>query len=224
MPRKNPVPKREREIGQRLREARELAGFDRVTMAKRAGIDSNRLASYEFGRAATPYSVGDSICEAAGACQRWLATGKQPRDHYFEVHSGVRAAMPPRTPFSVAYDKVLSIWIDEELEHVAKLRKVSPEALTKRDLKIADMAVAPPSLIGTNLTRELLLAAVQSAEALPNELRRQLATEFLTTATEFHAKHKKKVDAFLKQRPQIETTEAEAIRTYVLSALGQRAE
>jgi len=84
MPRKNPLPKKEVEICERLRWFRKKTGYSQVFFSKEAGLDSSMLASYEHSRSPLKYAVAWRIQNAFGLNFEWLATGKDdPAGTYF---------------------------------------------------------------------------------------------------------------------------------------------
>jgi len=102
---------REKLIGARLRAFRETLQIPRTKFAVTLGISSERLASYESGRAALPYEVFRSISKHYQLNPEWLAHGEavpkliepfndevfisqlKPRDLFSEVYSMYIEAM-----------------------------------------------------------------------------------------------------------------------------------
>lgn len=125
VPRRNPVPEREKAIGRRLREARERHGLHRTALAVRLGIGTERLASYESGRAPVPWVVGERFCDALFVGQTWLVTGNGGWDHYVPM----RFDPPPnlRTLFSDFYDSLF-------LPQLKKARANVSEAPTPKNI------------------------------------------------------------------------------------------
>jgi hypothetical protein len=76
-------------------------------MAKRAAIDSNRLASYEHGRNPFPYRIANKIACETGFNQRWLATGQLPQKPFFPIDSLIEDVVPARALFSQIFDALL---------------------------------------------------------------------------------------------------------------------
>lgn len=79
-------------------------------MANRLGMDSSRLANYEFAKARLPYSVVKILARSLYVSPEWLATGKLP---VFMKHKGWFSVMDfprditirPKAPF-------LQVWRD----------------------------------------------------------------------------------------------------------------
>lgn len=138
MPRKNPITPREREIGQRFRGARIAAGYTQVEMAKRAGIDSNRLASYEHGRNPFPYRIAHKIARETGFNQRWLATGKLPQKPFFLIDSLVEDVAPANALFSHVFDAFLWVEFMGRFQNLAEVHDVAIEDLS------VDLVDLPP--------------------------------------------------------------------------------
>lgn len=108
MARKNPVSDRDKAIGRRLREARDLALAKRTALALKIGVSSDQLSSYEHGRVPLPWLVGSDICELLDINQRWLATGEGSPRHFFPLSplEGADIQTLMRAPFSDIYDRV----------------------------------------------------------------------------------------------------------------------
>ncbi|HWZ95535.1 MAG TPA: helix-turn-helix transcriptional regulator [Opitutaceae bacterium] len=105
VPRQNPVPEREKAIGQRLRDIRENCLAKRSALAVRIGVSSDRLSSYEHGRVPLPWIVGDRVCEVLNVSQAWLATGHGKLDHYIPVtFSEPAKSAAQKGRFSEIYD------------------------------------------------------------------------------------------------------------------------
>lgn len=105
VPRVNPVPEREKAIGARLREAREVAQLKRTTVALKAGISSDQLASYEFGRVVLPWGVGKKLCELLKINLHWLALGEGSILQGYVTPPEISAS--PRAPFSEVHDRLV---------------------------------------------------------------------------------------------------------------------
>jgi len=99
---------REREIGERLRKFREGLLIPRSRFAVQIGFGSERLASYESGRAPLPYSVFKSISSHYELNPVWLAEGLGPQQTSAIIDEGFASKLPPRALFSEAYDQFLS--------------------------------------------------------------------------------------------------------------------
>jgi transcriptional regulator with XRE-family HTH domain len=113
VPRKNPVPERERQICQRLRLVRKEKRLSQVAFADMLGIDSSLLASYEHARVPIRYEFADRLCCIFRVCQRWLAGGVEPRRVYVPIPEDVHQKLPARGLFSEVYDDFLEPYIAE---------------------------------------------------------------------------------------------------------------
>jgi transcriptional regulator with XRE-family HTH domain len=132
MPRKTPVSQFEKEIGARCRQARELSRFKQADLARRVGIEPNRLTGYELGRNPLPYWVGDAIARETHHSQRWLVTGKLPAVPYFKVAETAEEMIPEAMAFSAAY-ALLECEIEEQLTSAAKISRCAIEELDTDD-------------------------------------------------------------------------------------------
>jgi transcriptional regulator with XRE-family HTH domain len=74
-PKKSALPKREIEICQRLKSAREVAGKTQAELAAALGIPKDRLSNYEKFRAPLRCELALRICRQLIVSEEWLATG-----------------------------------------------------------------------------------------------------------------------------------------------------
>ena len=109
MPRKNPVPEREQEIGRRLRTFRqEKLKMTAVAFAREIGIDSTRLSKYEHGRVPIPYAIARSACHKFDINQIWLAEGILLMEGYIEPSEGFEDDLRPKPKDSASVNDFAS--------------------------------------------------------------------------------------------------------------------
>jgi transcriptional regulator with XRE-family HTH domain len=105
------IPERERQIGSRLKAFREALQISRSKFSVSCGFGSERIASYESGRAPLPYAVFSAISNRYFVNPFWLVLGDEagsPRlDRPFDDRPFV-GSVPPRSLFSEVYDESLS--------------------------------------------------------------------------------------------------------------------
>lgn len=138
VPRKTPIATREKEIGARLRAARVGSGIHLAAFARKIRVNVGTLASYEHGRNPVPYLIAAKIAEITNTCERWLATGKLPKQPFFGVKERVEKELfpelfPDRKLFSEIYDIVLSDEFEIRFERVAKRKECTIAELTYLD-------------------------------------------------------------------------------------------
>lgn len=122
MARQTPLPELEKQIGQRLRKFRiEQVGLSSVEFSRRIGIDSNRLATYEHGRAPLRYEIADAAARTFNICQRWLAEEKEPVRYYVSIPEVLRERFPQRSLFSSIYNGFLKSFVDDHLAELQHL-------------------------------------------------------------------------------------------------------
>lgn len=114
MPRKNPVPKREREICQRLFDFRRRTKLTRAAVAGELGITPSRLSNYEHGAVPVPYGVASRIADLLGLNLEWLAAGIGNPQDVIAVGSAIDAEIPSRMLLSGAYDRFIKPALTEE--------------------------------------------------------------------------------------------------------------
>ena len=98
---------REVEIGRRLRAWREAKLIPRTKMAVVLEIGNERLASYEGGRAALPYSVFRDLKEHFGLDAVWLATGETWADGLIYSEKEFEKYLTLRPKFSRIFDEFI---------------------------------------------------------------------------------------------------------------------
>jgi hypothetical protein len=131
MPRAAPFDETERAIGDRLFQLRKELLIPRTACALKLGISTDRLISYEFGRAKLPWIVGERFCLLFGANALWLLTGDGPR----WSEAGIQfegKAVDERTPFSEVMGWMLEDAVDVDLlkKSIARFASDTPP---KRD-------------------------------------------------------------------------------------------
>ena len=80
---RRPLSQTEKEIGARLREWRETLLLPRTKVARKINIGSERLASYESGRAPLRFGVFLALWKKFKLNPEWLAMGRLPREMSF---------------------------------------------------------------------------------------------------------------------------------------------
>lgn len=133
--RKAKLSRRDAEICQRLREAREKElGITQAECAKQTGLERTTLVNYELGRTPVRYEVALQFCRQFIISEEWLATGAFEACHAVARAKGISSAIgakdlergvylrqcvdllsdpaclhiPRGTLFSVAYDERLA--------------------------------------------------------------------------------------------------------------------
>lgn len=108
VPRKHPLPKREKEICARLLEFRTSTGLSRVAFAKRAGVNTGLLRSYETANSQLNYPAAYKIITSLGIGPEWLATGLGSKVDRVPIPTPAEINASPRSLFSHIFDNALS--------------------------------------------------------------------------------------------------------------------
>jgi transcriptional regulator with XRE-family HTH domain len=87
VPRKNPLPRRQIEIGQRFKALRKSRRWSRADMQYLAGIDADTCRNVEEGRAPLRYNTAAEFVMFAKASALWLATGEGRQDSHIGLPS-----------------------------------------------------------------------------------------------------------------------------------------
>lgn len=139
------VNEREKQIGARLRNFREVLQIPRSKFAVTIGFASERLASYESGRAPLPYEVFRSVCQHYNVSPFWLATGQGGGRVKFPFNDRkFNDSIKPRTLFSEVYDKYLSASLESKKSQVDNLFE-SVESNLSSMLEVLDDESIPES-------------------------------------------------------------------------------
>jgi transcriptional regulator with XRE-family HTH domain len=170
VPRKNPVPDREIQICERLRQARHDSNLSQVTFARMIGIDSSRLASYEHGRVPVRFDLALKVATLTGVSLRWLAEGVEPVKFRFVVSENLLMEIPKNYLFSVAWDHLLKPSFDGEIKKFESRAKIKISSLDARhsDMNIGGMGVGHIS--GEEILRFLMEDLIGVLESIPPHL------------------------------------------------------
>lgn len=108
MPRRSPMPARERAVCRRLREFREWTGLSQAELCALVGINHRTYASYEYERSQLNYSSARKILSAIPLLNPiWLAegTGNMLQGRLYKYPEAGLFGL--RTPYSRVYDDAL---------------------------------------------------------------------------------------------------------------------
>ena|ERR1044071_2689736 len=112
VPRKNPLPAREVEIGHRLMSARKAKRYSRALLARFADIDPSMLVRVEIGRAPLKYEPARRMLERLGVRASWLANGTGRIDAGTNLIGSIPAiedlGITQTALFSEVFDRFLS--------------------------------------------------------------------------------------------------------------------
>jgi transcriptional regulator with XRE-family HTH domain len=102
------LPDREMQICQRVRLVREMLGFSQAEFARQIGIQRQRLASYEEGRAPVRFDLALRVCHNFIISEKWLADGEGKMRSVMDLMSdAIILKIPADLSFGAAYDKFL---------------------------------------------------------------------------------------------------------------------
>jgi DNA-binding XRE family transcriptional regulator len=108
------VPKREAEVGQRLRKFRDHIRLTQQEFAEQIGITRQRLASYEELRVALRWDLALRICRHFILSEKWLARGQGLMRQCMDLISEpLSYRIPVDAPFGLVYDEYLSPLYEE---------------------------------------------------------------------------------------------------------------
>src|SRR6266478_235324 len=161
------VEEREKLIGARLRDFREALQIPRSRFAVSIGFGSERIASYEAGRAPLPYCVFRAVSKRFHISASWLATGEgSPKDAPLnDAH--IVSKLSPTAKFSAVYADLLAQGFDQrrqEAEHMADefierldrfMEMLKDPIARKMSPKILDRFVGTLKKVNRKLQRDL---------------------------------------------------------------------
>jgi len=166
------LTEREKEICDRLRRFREILQIPRTRFSLSIGVSSERLYSYEAGRAQIRYDTFSAVQQQYALNPVWLATGQEsPRLDNFSDEK-FRAQVKPRELFSSVYDRLLEKYLT-----MGRMNKDGTDYL----LKVASDYSDPKTLARLKKAREAarvslaMLAATLSAAFRDKITERELA-------------------------------------------------
>jgi transcriptional regulator with XRE-family HTH domain len=180
VPRTNPVPESEKQIGGRLREFRLSTKLSQAAFARVLEIDSSLLAAYEHGRVPVRYSLAKRVADKFGMSLAWLAEGLGNMRRVEEIHPSVNSRIGERVLFSYAYTI--------ELRSAILARRKLRHAGEAGGLKISF-----PNPIGTPREEEYLFEIrrfiTEQVAQMPRALQSQFANELHRFTEEFLSAH-----------------------------------
>ncbi len=201
MPRKNPVPEREKEIGKRLRSFRHLNLIGRADLAGQLDIGEPRLASYETGNVPVPFHIAQKLDYQFCLNYEWLATGIGDPRECNVIGEETASRIPLKWPFSKVYDEIITP------ELLAKSKQ--PEsAFAKVAAKVPGFDVKFLRTVGTDKKSTVKAIAAKSFGAHVDQLPPFLYWEFYrklqSAADDFLQSHAKEISDFgsLKLNPE----------------------
>ncbi len=182
MPRINPVPETEKAIGRRLREFRTESGISQAEFARRAGVDSRALGTYEHGRVQLPFYVFLRAHKQFNISPLWLAIGVGAKrlDWYFEEDYFSRA-IGERELFSAVWERDLKESCARESANLSETIGFTICDLDELTTELGHPVVLPHSQLRVLLSR---------AQALANRLESLLKDA--PSSTEIASKRKKR--------------------------------
>jgi transcriptional regulator with XRE-family HTH domain len=109
VPKRRKLPKREHEIGLRLKQIRTHLRLSQDEFAAQIGITRQRLASYEDARTPLRADIGLRLCRQFIISEEWLATGKGLMRQCLDLASEpLSYRIDADAPYSQVYDEFLS--------------------------------------------------------------------------------------------------------------------
>lgn len=196
MARQNPISEVDQQIGQRLRNFRiEKTGLSAVEFARRMGIDSNRLASYEHGRSPLPYEIANCAAFTFNICQRWLAEGIEPVRFYVSIGRQLRERFPKRAVFSDIYKGFLKPYIDDFFQQLAKSwgGNISDESLSMEQT-FGNTSVGDAD--GLFLLSCLHSYFVKMVSTIPPDLYQAFYRDTMAACQEFYRVNSKRIETW----------------------------
>jgi len=185
--------------------------------ARRIGIDSNRLATYEHGRAPIRYEVAASVAKAFNLNLRWIAEGIEPAKYFIYVPGSIGRQIPPRSVFSNAYKAFLKPFVERHFKEIAKysggeLDEETLQAFEEMGLSALD------DVRDLDLLSYLNRTFVQIVDDMPPDLYQPFYTEMVQACRKFWKSNSRRVNEW-KKTPKIKTVPAwvEEIKKTVLT-------
>lgn len=207
MARQNPVPEIDQQIGKRLRKFRiEIQGLSAVEFARRIDIDSNRLATYEHGRAPIRYDIADHAANVFNISQRWLVEGLEPVNYYVAIDRELREKIPERAIFSSVYNDFLKPHIEEHFASLVHLwdGKFDQEGLDVMQEMGQNHVGGVSALFALNFLYRNLVHVVRD---IPPDLFQQFYNDISRAGKEFRQQNSKRIEEWQKT-PKVDSAPA----------------
>jgi transcriptional regulator with XRE-family HTH domain len=169
MPRKNPVPEREKAICRRLREFRKSAKISQVLFAREVGLDSGQLRNYEHERAPVRYALARQLISRFSVNPQWLATGVGDMRATLKIPPSIDSEIPDWMLFSTAFDAVIG-------PRLGEFRNLVFGVKWPDDIGAWLSRLLPP--LGTPSEMELPITTANVAAAFASSLPPHLKLEF----------------------------------------------
>ena len=177
-------------VAKRLTDAREYLGIGQTAAADRLMISRNRLVTYEAGRVAVPWEVGERFCSNYGFSQLWLATGELPRRIY--------VPLPPSDSRASFHQLVTR----EFVERIRAFHSLLAQQLRveKEELDPIDSGGAEPLRLPFGWWRGVANSSAalvtRFAEGMPPELYEELAINLSDTLCRFEEMHAREIKEY----------------------------
>jgi transcriptional regulator with XRE-family HTH domain len=215
------LPETEEAICLRLREVRQNLKWKQRDFAGELGITRERLASYEYARAPVRYSLAKKLGETFDVNQRWLATGKLPKEGYLSVAEPAEAALPAEALFSFAYQNLLSEWVEEAHKAAAEIQGVPEKDIDPMVLD-AFQPLGDPK-IGVRKALLQQLKFIYGLQAIiPDSLFDEYVKALRGVAGDFIEHHGEQLNSYLKGRSDEEKQNVHFIKTMAKLKIAQR--
>ena len=103
MPRINPVPEKEQQIGKRFRQVRRDSGLPQTVLGRKLNCDVYAVMRVEFGRVPLRYELGRAFCRHFQISPGWLAIGKGSQQPWVDLPALKTLGLPDRALFSEGF-------------------------------------------------------------------------------------------------------------------------
>ncbi|HLH53446.1 MAG TPA: helix-turn-helix transcriptional regulator [Verrucomicrobiae bacterium] len=140
--------------------------LSQTVAAKRLGIDSTRLASYEHARVPIRFGFAEKFASTFNVRWGWLAEGTSPKLHYCKIPREKRSILQSEALFS-------EVW----KEHLRPMFSESEREMLQQAIAIASKP--PPALPSEKETRDLLLSVQERIKTKFESMDRSMRWSFI---------------------------------------------
>jgi transcriptional regulator with XRE-family HTH domain len=196
--RQTPIPQREKEICERLKQARLSMNLTRIAFARMLGIDSSRLASYEHARVPVKFNLALGCSIVAGVSLAWLATGAEPREAIRIQDGKLREIIGDNELFSQAFDETIKPLYDAESRQPRALARGNLDERMLDEMLSLFGSQTDGNVSGGGLAKILAGYIEDSISTCPPELYQVLYTSVTGALRKFQHGHMEAIEAFAK--------------------------
>jgi hypothetical protein len=225
VPRKNPVPQREREIAQRLLQFRQSTRLTRAALAWEIQIPAHRLKSYEGGDVPLPYDVAKKLVSSFSLNLEWLAEGRGEMYDLILIRPDLESELRRGALFSEVFDALYKPALSGTLQKW----QVCPESLKEKkgESQARKTNVEPVHVVGVHTagSAQVMLGKLISVTLaqLPPHLVWSYYRALMGASHEFESSHAEEIGSWGAVKGPPGELQKDPVQKQVLTEVGSNA-